>query len=344
MYKAIILNKIRSVKEKRASAAASGEGKYIFPANTIKEYCDTLFYLTRFLNKVKALHLQVFAKTVRKLVIFPRIILNVNFTSKLVLMMVNPHIAWSFKSCLLTFFDPKVGTSGKKRKQSDNVKRDKKAAKRRKTATTDNEDTCKRCHENGHKSARSPNCKYHISSKQEVFNRNLGQEYQPFTRKLPMDKCVTNQYVNTLKPIIISACRDVRNIVFRAQIFTNYYITLRSQQELNNDIPHCIFRQQFWYSVCQLVNAKRVTTSTNMPPNMVAVWNVFQSQYNSIVYHQQIAGGTSQCLAEACTELATSYHNNMVEHFESRLLYFLYYRLQNIFMVSDGYKNCIFFF
>jgi hypothetical protein len=46
---------------------------------------------------VKALHLQVFAKTVGKSVIFPRIILNVNFTSKLVLMMVNPHIAWSFK-------------------------------------------------------------------------------------------------------------------------------------------------------------------------------------------------------------------------------------------------------
>ncbi|CAO3662747.1 unnamed protein product [Rhizopus microsporus] len=174
----------------------------------------------------------------------------------------------------------------------------------------------------GHKSTRSASCKYHISSKQEVFNKNLGQKYQPFTRKLPMDKCVADQCVNTLKPIIISACRDVRNIVFRAQIFVNYYITLRSQQELDNDIPHCIFRQQFWYSVCQLVNAKRVTASIDMPPNMMAAWNVFQSQYSSIVYHQQIAGGTSQCLAEACTELATSYHNSMVEHFESRLLFF----------------------
>ncbi|CEG83563.1 hypothetical protein RMATCC62417_17464 [Rhizopus microsporus] len=125
---------------------------------------------------------------------------------------------------------------------------------------------------------------------------------------------------------------DVRNTLFRAQVFVNYYITLYSQQELNNDIPHCIFRQQFWYSVCQLVNAKRVTASINTPPNMMAVWNVFQSQYSSIVHHQQIAGGILQCLAEACTELATSYHNNMVEHFESRLLSFLYYRLQNIFM------------
>ncbi|CAO3664620.1 unnamed protein product [Rhizopus microsporus] len=118
-------------------------------------------------------------------------------------------------------------------------------------------------------------------------------------------------------------------------MFVNYYITLRSQQKLNNDIPHCIFRQQFWYFVCQLVNAKRVTTSTNIPPNMLAVWNVFQSQYIFIVYHQQIAEEALQCLAEACTELATSYHNNMVEHFESRLLSFLYYRLQNIFMSMD---------
>ncbi|KAL4215518.1 hypothetical protein AB4K20DRAFT_1964279 [Rhizopus microsporus] len=165
-----------------------------------------------------------------------------------------------------------------------------------KQASADNvgtSDTCKRYHEKGHKSAKFPSCKYHISSKQE--------KYQSFTRKLPMDKCVANQYVNTLKPIIVSACRDVRNI-----------------QKLNNDIPHCIFRQQFWYFVCQLVNAKRVTTSTNIPPNMLAVWN-------------------------ACTELATSYHNNMVEHFESRLLSFLYYRLQNIFMVSDRYRNRIFF-
>ncbi|KAL4213962.1 hypothetical protein AB4K20DRAFT_1966716 [Rhizopus microsporus] len=268
MYKAIVLNKIRSVKEKRAIVAASGEDKYIFPANTIKGYCESSASTSVCKDCEEVCH---FSKNYFKCKLYKQASAN------------------------------DVGTSA---------------------ATTDNEDTCKRCHEKGHKSTRSASCKYHISSKQEVFNKNLGQKYQPFTRKLPMDKCVADQCVNTLKPIIISACRDVRNIVFRAQIFVNYYITLRSQQELDNDIPHCIFRQQFWYSVCQLVNAKRVTASIDMPPNMMAAWNVFQSQYSSIVYHQQIAGGTSQCLAEACTELATSYHNSMVEHFESRLLFF----------------------
>lgn len=174
-------------------------------------------------------------------------------------------------------------------------------------------------------------------TKQETFLKNLGQGYQAFTRKLPLTTCVKAHHVRSLQSKIVTASRDVRSIIYRAQIFTNYYIMLLSEQPYNNDTPHSIFRQQFWYSVCQLVNSRRVTTSTNLPPNMITVWNVFKSSYNSIVYDQTLSSGTSQCLSEACTELATNYQNNIVEHFESRLTYFLYYRLQNIFMVSNEY-------
>lgn len=198
-------------------------------------------------------------------------------------------------------------------------------------------DVCKSCHRTGHKTARSPSCENHIKNKQETFYENLGPEYQAFTRKLPLTTCVTADHVQSLKSRIVAACADVRNIVYRAQIFTNYYITLRSQQPDNNDIPHCIFRMQYWYSLCQLVNSQRVTTSTNLAPNMIEVWNVFKSFYPSIVFHQTLASGTWQCIAEASTELATAYQNNMVEHFESRLTRFLYYRLQNMFMVSNIY-------
>ena len=48
-----------------------------------------------------------------------------------------------------------------------------------------------------------------------------------------------------LKSIVVFACRDVRNTVLRAQIFINYYIMFRSQQELNNDVPHYIFDHNF---------------------------------------------------------------------------------------------------
>lgn len=206
--------------------------------------------------------------------------------------------------------------------------------------STNSMDKCKSCLKSGHKSARSPNCENHVLSKQEVFRKNLDQGYQAFTRKLPFDKCVRIEHINNLKSKIIAASRDVRNITVRAQIFANYFITLRSQQADDNSIPHCIFTQQFWYSVCQLVSGRRVTNSASWPTNMTRVWDAFRSFYNNIVYRQQIASGTSQCLAEACTQLATSYQNNIVEHFESRLLNFLYYRLQNIFMVNNRY--CIY--
>ncbi|CAO3687040.1 unnamed protein product [Rhizopus stolonifer] len=258
--------------------------------------------------------LLLYAKIVQSLDIFLKIITNTDFTTQ-------PALMTSERK-------------GRKENKASLSKMPRNEKKRSRTATnnkTNNVDICKRCHRSGHKSARSPKCEHHVMSKQEAFLENLGQGYQAFTRKLPLTTCVTTQHVQNLQSKIIVASREVRNIVFRAQIFTNYYITLRSQQPDNNDISHCIFRQQFWYSVCQLVNSRRVTTSTNLAPNMIAVWNAFKPSFNSIVYDQTLL----QFLAKACTELVTSYQSNMMEYFESRLLNFLYYRLQNIFMSMD---------
>ncbi|KAI7904277.1 uncharacterized protein BX663DRAFT_431850, partial [Cokeromyces recurvatus] len=152
---------------------------------------------------------------------------------------------------------------------------------------------------------------------------------------VPLDNCIREEYANTLKPVIIPACRDVRDIIFRAQIFVNYYVTLQSQQIEENDISHCIFQRNYWYTVCQLVNAKRVTLSTNLSPNMNAVWDAFMPVYPSIVYNKALAAGNSQCLAEACNKLATSKQSSIIEHFEEHLLNFLYYHLQHIFMASN---------
>ncbi|KAL0074435.1 hypothetical protein J3Q64DRAFT_1617247, partial [Phycomyces blakesleeanus] len=151
----------------------------------------------------------------------------------------------------------------------------------------------------GHKSARSPSCEAYIASKQFILKYNLGQGYQAFTRKLPLDNYVHQQYINRLKPPIIFASRNTKEIVFRSKIFVNYYIKFRSQQLQNNNIPHCILTQQSRYYVCQMVSAKRVT-------------------------------GTLQCIAEVCTELSTSYQNNIAENFEARLVKYLYYHLQSI--------------
>ncbi|KAI8643373.1 hypothetical protein BD408DRAFT_464615 [Parasitella parasitica] len=45
--------------------------------------------------------------------------------------------------------------------------------------------------------------------------------------------------------------------------------------------------------------------------------------------------GASQCISEACIEIATSYNNAIVENFEKRLMYFLTFKLQTMFVVSS---------
>ncbi|ORE08371.1 hypothetical protein BCV72DRAFT_323955, partial [Rhizopus microsporus var. microsporus] len=186
-----------------------------------------------------------------------------------------------------------VGTStGKKRNQSSGVKQEKQKAKRQKTAACSSSIVCSSCKQTGHKSARSPDCPNHMLSKNEVFSRNLGQQFKALTRKLPFDQCAHSSYQSALKSRIISACEDTRQVVFRAQLLINQY-TLNLKVHSNH-----IFKQNFWYPICQLVMDKR------------------------------LASGTSQCLSEACVQLATTYTNCIVENFEARLLKYLSYLIQ----------------
>ncbi|KAI9260906.1 hypothetical protein EDC94DRAFT_673704, partial [Helicostylum pulchrum] len=124
-------------------------------------------------------------------------------------------------------------------------------------------------------------------------------------------------------------------IVSRAQLLVNYYIAHRSNQQENNDLPHCIFRQQLRYSICQMVNGKRVTQSSNLPSDMLSVWNSSKAQHRTTMYNAVLKPRSLQCLTEACTELATSCHNHIVENFEIRVIKFLTYKLQITFVNMD---------
>ena len=108
---------------------------------------------------------------------------------------------------------------------------------------------------------------------------------------------------------------------------------IRSEQPENKYIPDCIFKQNFCYSVSQLVNAKRVTSGRNIPQDFLVQWDAFRSRHRSIVYDVTLEPGASQCLNEACKELATSYLNIFVETFEKRVLRYLHYRFQTKFKV-----------
>jgi hypothetical protein len=85
-----------------------------------------------------------------------------------------------------------------------------------------------------------------------------------------------------------------------------------------------------------MVNGKRVTCGTNLPEDMLTIWNTFKAEHRNIVYDRKLTEGASQCLAEACTGLATCYLNNIVENFEGHLMKFLMYKLQHTFMVSPN--------
>ncbi|PHZ17690.1 uncharacterized protein RHIMIDRAFT_310330, partial [Rhizopus microsporus ATCC 52813] len=220
-----------------------------------------------------------------------------------------------------------VGTStGKRRKQSSGVKQEKQKAKRQKTAACSSSIVCSSCKQTGHKSARSPDCPNHMLSKNEVFSRSLGQQFKTFTRKLPFDQCVHSSYQSALKSRIISACEDTRQVVFRAQLFINQYI-LNLKVHSNH-----IFKQNFWYSICQLVTDKRVTNSAALPEGLLENWNLFRQSHGSIIYTKKPASGTSQCLSESCVQLATTYTNCIAENFEARLLKYLSYLIQNTFV------------
>jgi hypothetical protein len=217
------------------------------------------------------------------------------------------------------------------------VKRAKRDAKGQKTAADSSSAVCKNCKQVGHSTSRSRECRNHIASKTEVFENNLGSQYQAFTRKLPFATVVNDQYKALLRSKVVSTSRDLRHIILRAICFTNYYCLKGG----HSSISACIFKQQYWYSVCQLVHDVRITNSSGVPSNLVQTWNTFRASHPSIVYKEKLENGASQCLTEACKEVATSYINNIVETFEARLVKYLKYRLQNMFMVSHD-MTCLY--
>ncbi|KAI9247915.1 hypothetical protein EDC94DRAFT_589625 [Helicostylum pulchrum] len=211
-----------------------------------------------------------------------------------------------------------VGTSGTKRKQSAVIKDEKRKTKRARNSSSSSANTtsvCTSCKKTGRKSSRPSACKNHNLNKKEILIINLGKNYQPFTIKIPLDKCVKQEFLPHLKAFAISSSR--------------------------NSIPSPVIcqllhfaSQQFWYSIRQMVNGKRVIQSNNLPSDMLSVWDSFKAQHRTIMYNAVLKPGLLQCLTEACTELATSYQNHTVENFETRVIKFLTYKLPITFVVG----------
>lgn len=221
-------------------------------------------------------------------------------------------------------------SSGKKRNQSFDVKKQKKRARIEENLNANqNHAVCTKCKQPGHSSANSPLCPDHIPRKTAVFKENLGDNYQAFTRRIPLDNCVFDEYRDTFKERIIEACSDVRYLVFKAKTFVNHYILENSAFVA----PKNLFKQNFWYTVTKLVNEKTIKDTSTLPDGLMEAYSRFKANHPSFVRSKTLLPGVSQCITEACTEIATSYLNNIVENFEQRLLYYLKFKLQIMFVV-----------
>ncbi|ORE05083.1 hypothetical protein BCV72DRAFT_250846 [Rhizopus microsporus var. microsporus] len=144
-----------------------------------------------------------------------------------------------------------VGWEKKKRKQSSGVKQEKQKAKRQKTIECSSSVTCTSCKQIGHKSARSPDCPNHMLSKNEVFSRNLGQQFKTFTRKLSFDQCVRSSDQSSLKSRMVSACEGTRQVVFRAQLFINQYtLNLKLASETSQCLSETCVQLATTYANC----------------------------------------------------------------------------------------------
>ncbi|OAD72726.1 hypothetical protein PHYBLDRAFT_146043 [Phycomyces blakesleeanus NRRL 1555(-)] len=157
-----------------------------------------------------------------------------------------------------------------------------KATRRRKLDACSSLALYKSCQQEGHSTSRSHECPNNIPSKSEDFVNNLGFPYKAFTRKLPLDTAVNNEYKELLINKIIITSNDPRNIISRAMMLINSYCLAPSR----DSIPNSIYKQKFWYPVCQLVKDRKVTKSANVPPDLVKSWDTYRASIKNTVYDQ----------------------------------------------------------
>ncbi|KAL0079040.1 hypothetical protein J3Q64DRAFT_1871127 [Phycomyces blakesleeanus] len=113
-----------------------------------------------------------------------------------------------------------------------------------------------------------------------------------------------------------------------AKLFVNYYLL----QISNEPAPGFIFKQQFLYIICQLVNNRRPISDTLMTQTLLQQWNDFKRETPKVCYGIALIGEASQCLAHAFTEVATSYQNEIVEKFANKLICYLWYHIHTMFV------------
>ena len=157
--------------------------------------------------------------------------------------------------------------------------------------------------------------------------RIFGGQYEYYSIKIPLKSVIRPGYSDTFinKVKIISAFN--REVIFKAQLFVNYYIITNCL----TTIPNEIFTQNFWYSICMLIfgnlSSQELQAKYSSVLNLAHAFDQYFQDYPLSI--RPLAGlkGYSQCLSAACITVATTYNNYYVENYEEKLIQYLFFKV-----------------
>lgn len=174
---------------------------------------------------------------------------------------------------------------------------------------------CPSCQGTDHRNSKSKLCPNHSLKIDEEVKARLGNSTEQYCRKIPFESIVRPAMLERLRTNVVTLCFHVREITVRTQVFVNWYILRRIHED--QDVPSYIYNRNCFYSICQLVLGRDITsTNTNMPPDIVSDWRQFSSSYSGSRYDIGSFSGYSDALASQCQLLETIYLNHVVDDFE----------------------------
>lgn len=178
-----------------------------------------------------------------------------------------------------------------------------------------------------------------------MIQRDIGNQYERYTVSLPLkaflNETEDNKQLDKAVDKIKELSSFLRKVMFKAQLFINYYI-LKYPMNLSNDF----FQQNFWYSLCRVVCEQlSVHEFQRKYPHIYYLEGIWTELNNlqGVCLNVAKDGITNygQILSSACESTSTCYNNYYIENFENIICNYFIYIICNKFPVSDKKKNII---
>lgn len=228
---------------------------------------------------------------------------------------------------------------GKRRKDTFEEKKGKAEARKKRRqgeASTSREPVCTSCGLSGHSRATSLLCPNHQATLKERLKTMFPISYNRYTVSLTLktflrgsenDPNKLERFQETIKRM----SSFLRNVVYRAQLFINYYILSKSSNPQGLD--KCIFEKNFWYRVCRVVyQTITIDELQSFYPQLSQLKEAFlelQDLENvNLLLQENGPVGFGQVVSSACDTIATSYNSFYVENYETYIANYFIYKLK----------------